>query len=134
MQPVFDETLAGGLNARAFALRDFILVMREHQILAAEMQIKARTENLHAHGAALDVPAGTTFAPRTGPENVAVVRRALLPEREVGERVLGVFIGLDPFAGPHFVKVEFDELAVNTTATAIFFDAEIDRTVGGLVG
>ena len=37
VQPVFDERLAG----RAFALRDFVLVMRKYQVLAAEVQVKA---------------------------------------------------------------------------------------------
>ena len=37
VQPVFDERLAG----RAFALGDFVLVMRKNQILAAEVQIEA---------------------------------------------------------------------------------------------
>src|SRR5207245_6711184 len=32
------------------------ILVREHQVLAAEMQIEARSEQFHAHGAALDVP------------------------------------------------------------------------------
>jgi len=37
MQPIFDEPLSGWLEARTLALRNFVFVMREHQILAAEM-------------------------------------------------------------------------------------------------
>ena len=39
VQPMFDETLASRLHAGAFALRDFVFVMREHQIFTAEVQI-----------------------------------------------------------------------------------------------
>src|SRR5436190_5717578 len=65
VEPVLHKTLAFGLNARAFALRDFIFVMREHQVLAAKVQIEAGAEDFHAHRAALNVPAGAPFAPRT---------------------------------------------------------------------
>jgi len=65
--------------------------MRENQILAAEVQIKARARIFRAHRAALDVPAGTAFAEGAGPENVAILRHARLPEREIGDGFLGVF-------------------------------------------
>jgi len=80
------------------------------------------------------MPAGTAFAPRTGPENVAVLRYARLPEREVGDGFLGVFVALDPFARLHFVEVEFEQLAVGAAAAAVFFDAEINRAVRRFVG
>src|SRR5579863_10377957 len=67
VQPIFYEGLAGG----AFALGDFILVMREDQILAAQMQIETRPEKFHAHGAALDMPAGAALAKGAGPKYFA---------------------------------------------------------------
>src|SRR5205823_5663371 len=83
VQPVFDEPLAGRLDRRAFALRDLIFVMGENQILAAEMQVKARAEQRHAHRAALDVPARTALAPGTRPKNLAILRYARLPQRKI---------------------------------------------------
>src|SRR5437879_5532443 len=58
VEPIFDEALAGRLHGRAFALRDLILMMWKGQVLTAEMQIETWPKNLHAHGTALDVPAG----------------------------------------------------------------------------
>src|SRR5215472_8418807 len=58
VQPILNEPLSGWLKPRAFGLGDFIFVMREHQILATEMEVEARPQQLHAHCAALDVPAG----------------------------------------------------------------------------
>src|SRR5208283_2923958 len=130
VQPMPDERLSG----RTFALRNFVLVMRENQVLAAEVQIKTRSENFHAHGAALDVPAGPAFTPRTSPENVAILRRARLPKCEVGHRLLGVFVALDPsllrfdaastLAGTQFVKIELEQPAIMTAGGLVFFDAE----------
>src|SRR5258707_6444466 len=109
-------------SGRAFALRDFVFVMRENQILATEMQIKTRAENFHSHRAAFDVPAGTAFAKRTRPENLAVVRRARFPERKIGDGFFRVFVAFDALAGAHFIEVELEQLAVIAAAAAIFFD------------
>src|SRR2546427_5230782 len=79
MQPVFHEPFARGLQVGAFALRDLVLVMRENQVFAPEMDVETRPQDFHAHGAALDVPAGPARAPRTWPENVAVLRQARFP-------------------------------------------------------
>src|SRR5690348_12398970 len=88
VQPVFDEGPAG----RAFALGNLVLVMGKNQILAAQMEVKTFSEHFHAHGAALDVPAGPAFTPRTRPEHVAVLRHTRLPEREVRDGFLRVLI------------------------------------------
>src|SRR5581483_3369962 len=83
VHPMLHERLAGRLESRAFALRNFILVMREDQVLAAEVQVEAGAEQFHAHGAAFDVPAWTAFAPGTRPKDVTILRHACFPEREV---------------------------------------------------
>ena len=105
MQPVFHKRFSG----RAFALGNFILVMRKFQILAAEMQVKAFAEQFHAHGAALDVPAGPAFAERTWPENIAVIRHSRFPEREVGDGFLFIFIAGNTFAGAKLVEIQFQQ-------------------------
>src|SRR6266404_1394137 len=98
MQPVFHEPSTLGLQACAFTLRYLVLVMRKNQVFASDMQIKARPQDFHAHRAALDVPAGPALAPRTWPENVAVLRQTRLPKREVGERFLRILIIAHPLA------------------------------------
>jgi len=50
------------LVARAFGLRDLVLVMREHEIRPAAVDVEARAEDPQRHRRALDVP---TRAPRT---------------------------------------------------------------------
>ena len=79
MQPILDERLPWPLHFRAFALRDFVLVMREDQVLAAQVQIEAGAEQFHAHRAALDVPARPAVPPRTRPENRPIFWRPRLP-------------------------------------------------------
>src|SRR5260221_9916458 len=56
MQPIFDKFLSRGLQSCSLALSDFIFVMGEHQIFAAQVEIKTWAEKFHAHGAAFDMP------------------------------------------------------------------------------
>jgi hypothetical protein len=63
---------------------------------------------------------GAAFAQGLGPENVAILRHTRLPEREVGDGFLGVFVALDAFAGAHFIEIELEQLAVIAAAAAIF--------------
>jgi len=107
VQPVFDKRFAGC----AFALGDFVLVMRKNQILAAEMQIKARPR-IFMLMALHSMCSRGGLRPTGWPENVAVLRHTRLPEREVGDGFLGVFVALDPLTHPRFVEVELDQLAV----------------------
>src|SRR5690242_21943003 len=123
MHPMLHEALPLWLHARSFALGDFILVMRKHQILAAEMQVEARSEQFHAHGAALDVPAGTAFAPRARPEHVAIFRDTRFPEGKIGDGLSFIFVAAHALPGPHLVEVRSDELAVLMAASAVLLDA-----------
>ena len=134
VQPVFHERPSRRLTPRALALRDFILVMREYEVFAAQVQVEARPEQLHAHRAALDVPAGPAFAPRAGPEHLAILRHARLPKREVSDRLLLVFVAAHPLPHAHLIKIQFHQLPIPGAAAAIFLDAEIDRAIRSLVG
>ena len=58
VHPVAGEGLVRG----GLALRDLVLVVREHQVFAAGVQVEAVAQVLHGHGGALDVPAGTAAA------------------------------------------------------------------------
>src|SRR5258708_36342763 len=64
VQPIFHESPAGRLEGGALTLGDFIFVMRKNEVLAAQVQVETGAQELHAHCAALDVPAWTSFAPR----------------------------------------------------------------------
>src|ERR1035441_315604 len=132
MQPVFDEGLAARLDPRALALRDLILVMGEHEVFAPQMQVKAWPEEFHAHGAALNVPAGPAFAPRAGPEHRAVLRRARFPEREVSNGFLLILITANALAHPQIIKVELHQLPIARASTAVFLDAALGSTVWSL--
>ncbi len=133
VHPVLDELVSVALQAGAFALGDLVLVMGEHQVLAAEVEVEIWPEQLHAHCAALDVPAGPALAPRAVPKHLAVLRHAGLPEGEVGDRFLFVLVAADAFAGAHFVEIDVEQLAVFVSGLAVFLDAEIDGAVVGLV-
>ena len=65
------------LSRDAFALRDLRFVMREDVVDPAAVDIDLVAQQRCGHGAALDVPAGTTRSPRGIPFYVAVffVRR-----------------------------------------------------------
>jgi len=122
VQPVFDERLAGS----GLGLGDLVLVVGKHKILSAAMDVDGFAEETHAHGGALDVPAGATLAPRRVPGRLA--RLCLLPEYEVHGMSLP-FINLDARAGLHVVQAPFRELQV----VIVFFNAEVDVSAG-LVG
>ena len=91
VQPVPRE-----LVARAFGLRDLVLVVREHEVVAAAVDVEAVAEDLERHRRALDVPAGPARAPRRRPRRLAGLRR--LPQREVDRAALAL-VDLDARAG-----------------------------------
>src|SRR5260370_18825860 len=129
VQPMFDKSLSCLLDPRSFALRDFVLMMREHQVFTPQMEIEDRAEELHAHGAALDVPSGPPFSPRGRPKDLAVLGHPRLPQCEISHRLLLIFIAADSFTYPHFLEIQFHELAVLAARVPVFLDAEINRAV-----
>ena len=76
--PVADHRL----GVAAFALGDFVFVVREHEVEAAAVDVERFAEQLLAHGRAFDVPAGPAVAPGAVPRRLARLGR--FPEGEVG--------------------------------------------------
>jgi hypothetical protein len=77
-------------------LGELALVVREHQVEAAAVDVELVPEVLRAHDRALEVPAGEALAPGAGPAH-EVAGLGPLPEREVA-RVALVAAHLDPRA------------------------------------
>ena len=107
MYPVAYKGFPRLLQARALALRDFIFVMREFKVLPSEMEIKAVSQVMHAHGTAFYVPPRATLPPGAFPENLAISLSACLPQGKIGNGILGIFIGLNTLAWTHLIKVQF---------------------------
>ena len=77
----------------AFRLRDFVFVVREAKIDPAAMQIKdGSSKTAFDHGRTLHVPTGTTLAPRTAPEIVAIFLFSTLPQRKITDGLACVFV------------------------------------------
>ena len=104
MQPILGHRLA----VAAFALGDFVFVVREHQVQPAAVDVERLAQQLAAHGGAFDVPAGPAGSPGAGPGGLARLGR--LPEGEVGGRPLP-FGHAAPFA-LHGLDAAMAELAV----------------------
>ena len=119
VQPVAREHAAA---VRAGRLRDLVLVVRKHQIVAAGVDVDRLAQMRLGHRRAFDVPAGTAAAPRAVPAGKLGRRR--LPEHEIG-RILLVRSDLDARAGDHLVDRAARELAV-------FAIARRRRTARGL--
>src|SRR3989442_4704603 len=95
VHPVTDELPAGG----GFALGDLILVVREDVVRPAGVDVEGLAQVLHAHGRALELPAGSSDAHRRLPERLRLLAR--LPEDAVANvRSLVVVAGC-PQAGYH---------------------------------
>ncbi len=126
VQPVAHE----GFPVGGFALSNLVVVMREHVVDPAGMNIEAGAEILHAHGAAFDVPAGAPFAPGAVPGDIAVLLVPGFPEREVRGALFGVFVLIDSRAGAHLIRLNSPQFAV----TGEFADGKVYAPVVGLVG
>jgi len=117
-----------GVVSCGFALGDFVLVVREHQVFAAGVQIEAVTEKFHGHCRALDVPSRPAFTEWRLPGGFA--RLGCLPQREVAHGVLLVFVGIHACAVFNAFEVFLGKLAVLRKTR----NAEIPAAVFGLVG
>ena len=96
MQPDIGEFIP-----RAAALRDLVLVVREHQVIAAAMDIEMHAQQFLRHGRAFDVPAGTAPAPRAVPTGQITIRR--LPQDKI-HRIFFVGCDLYPRARDHIIN------------------------------
>src|SRR5262249_20900791 len=88
MQPVADEFL----SRHAFTLGDFRFMVRKNVIDSAAMNIDLVAEQCCRHRAALDVPAGPAWSPWRIPLHIAVFFVPCLPEREIPDVFLVVFV------------------------------------------
>lgn len=118
MHPVAGE----GMARAAFALGEFVLVVREHEIEAAAVDVDRVAEDLLAHGGALNVPAGPTLTPGAVPGRFT--RFGAFPQGEVGR---GFFPAhrFCPCASEHFFETAAAQLAV----IFVFGAAEVDIAV-----
>src|SRR6202142_235648 len=62
------------LSAERFRLRNFILVMRKNQIFATGVQVETRSQFLHRHYRALDMPPRTPRPDRRVPRGLTRLR------------------------------------------------------------
>jgi hypothetical protein len=113
-------------TAPAERLRLFVLVVREHEVDAAAMDVELEPEQRLGHRGALDVPARPAAPPRRVPHGVLALL-VRLPEREV-ERVLLQVRALDAFALVHVVDVAARQLAVLGQRA----HAEVHVSAGGI--
>src|SRR5207302_10476061 len=99
---------------RGLRLRDLVLVVRKHQVDATRVDVERVAEVALAHGRAFDVPAGPARSERgiPGSADLLVGRLRLLPQREVAHRLLVIFVGGYPHAGPQPLPVQVRQLAV----------------------
>ena len=108
-------------------LRQFALVMGEHQVHSASVYVESLAEIFGAHGRALHMPAGKTVAPRRGPAH-DMLRRSLFPEREIGRASLVALSVEVARPAKHVVEPTPGQDAV-IVIPVVAFHVEIDRTV-----
>ena len=70
VHPVFGHRLAES----AFALGDFIFMVRELQVCTARMNVKTLAQQCTSHGGALNMPAGAARAKSCGPFGIVRLR------------------------------------------------------------
>ena len=92
-----------------FALGDLVLVVREHQVHAARVDIELCAQVRVGHGGALDVPTGAALAPGTLEAPLALA--APLPKCEVGS-LLFEFTDLHARALFELIELAAGQLAV----------------------
>src|SRR5271169_7120964 len=86
VHPVAHKRLTG----RAFALRDFVFVVRKREIDAASVNVQRLAQILHGHRGAFDMPAGAALADGRFPEMLTGLRR--FPQRKVARALFFVAV------------------------------------------
>ena len=94
------------------------------------MDVDLRSEESGRHGAALDMPARAAPAPGAFPPDITVGLVPRLPESEIPDIFLLVFVAPDPDSGLEFIQHDVGELAVGRKRP----DPEIDRAIVRAVG
>ena len=103
--------------ANTLALGDLVLMMREHQIITAAVNVKTLAQQFVRHGGAFDMPARTPLAPWAVPPRRVSVRR--LPKYEI-HRITLIGCHFDARSCDHVVNAATREL----TIIGITFDRE----------
>ena len=88
------------IRHRATTLCKLVFMMWKHQVVAASMNVKARSQQFIRHCRAFDVPARPAIAPRTVPPRRHRIRR--LPQHKI-HRVALIRCHLNAGAGNHIV-------------------------------
>ena len=118
VEPEAGERAAG----RPLALGDLVLVVREHEVDAAGVQVDGRlAEQPQRHRRALDVPAGTPGTEAEVPARLA--RPGRLPEDEVAGVLLVVVVRVH-------ARARLDPLVVEARQPAVLLEGR-DLVVGG---
>src|SRR5581483_627264 len=108
-------------------LSDFAGVVWEGKIGTTTVDINLRAEVAHGHGAALNMPTGTTGTPRAGPRGFAGCLR--LPENEVKRvffaRIIGKIAALVGDGQHSRIVVQADSAGHNAEF-GVFAHTEID--------
>ncbi|RIK33046.1 MAG: hypothetical protein DCC52_04170 [Chloroflexi bacterium] len=94
---------------KRFGLRDFVFVMRKHDVKTAAMQINLFAVLFQIHRGTFNVPAGATRPPRRIPRGFA--RFGRFPQRKI-HRVFFALVHRNARARFHFVERTMIQLAV----------------------
>src|SRR5260370_24752266 len=119
VQPVAHERFA----RCAFALCNFVLVMRKCQVDSASMNIQSLSEILHGHRRTLNVPSGAARPKRSFPEVLSRLWR--FPERKVPRALFFVAIVVDARARLNTRQIDLRKLSIRGESR----DAVINGTI-----
>ena len=128
VHPRLRKRLAGS----AFALGDFVLVVRKLQIGAAAVDVKALAQQRAAHRRALDVPARAARTPCAWPLHLVwLCGFGAFPQDEIQRIVFAVVAALhgDALAGVEFIERFARQLAV----AGEFAHRKVDVAIAGLI-
>ena len=120
VHPVVGELVTGRPG-----LGEFVLVVGEHQVQAAAMDVERGAQVLGGHSGAFQVPARAARPPRRLPERLAGLRA--LPQGEVAGIPFGI-VGVGVVGGPHVIQALPGQRAVRRPGA----DVEVDVTAGGV--
>ena len=125
---VVHPILAGAVAGRSNALRYLALVMREHQVHTAAVNVERRAQILGTHRGALSVPTRKAVAPGRWPAH-NMFGRSLFPKGKVAGKALLILAVKLAGSGKHLVDDATAELAVLVGFLLVLADVEIDTAV-----
>ena len=115
--------IAAGIGAAA--LRDLVFMVREHQVVAAAVDIETVAQQFAGHGGAFDMPAGATAPPRAVP--AGLIGGGGLPQHEI-HRIAFIGRDLDPGTRDHVI----DGAARQPPIGGVAFDGKQHMALGGI--